>query len=211
VNAELDAAAAEAVAAGTFLEVVVAPSVPAASLEILTGRPKWGRNVRVLETGRVPFPSPSALCLRSVSGGVLVQTADAAMEPPEAWVAKTKRPMTTAERMDAAFAWAVVKHARSNAIVLAKGRAAVGIGAGQTNRLDAVRDACRRAGERARAAALASDAFFPFRDGLDAAAIAGVAAVVQPGGSLRDAEVIEAAGADGMAMAFTGARHFRHG
>jgi len=141
-------------------------------------------------------------------GGVLVQERD--REPPLQLATKTKRAPTSDEERDLQVAWKIVKHVRSNAIVLVKGGGLVGAGAGQMSRVDAVEIAVKKAGARARGAALASDAFFPFRDGLDVAARAGVTAVIQPGGSRRDQEVIDAADEQGVAMLFTGVRHFRH-
>jgi phosphoribosylaminoimidazolecarboxamide formyltransferase/IMP cyclohydrolase len=153
---------------------------------------------------------PETRELRSLPGGLLVQSRDLLGAEPSTWRAVTKREPTADELAALSFAWSVVKHVKSNAIVLARRDATVGIGMGQTNRVDSVRIAAQRAGEKARGAVLASDAFFPFPDGLLAAADAGVTAVAQPGGSVRDAEVIAAADARGIAMVFTGARHFRH-
>ena len=209
VNVPLDAATAELAAApGNFFEVVIAPEILPEAFEILAKKPKWGANVRILDAGgRRP---PEKLVLRSISGGVLAQSADETMEVPAAWKTVSKRPMIPAEAADAAFAWAICKHVKSNAIVLVKDRAVVGVGAGQMNRVNSVFLACRQAGEKAKGATMASDAFFPFRDGPDEAAKAGVTAIVQPGGSKKDAELIAAADEHGMAMAFTGVRHFRH-
>jgi phosphoribosylaminoimidazolecarboxamide formyltransferase/IMP cyclohydrolase len=155
------------------------------------------------------------LILRSVGGGVLAQTADDRGVDEATWQVVTKRSPNEAERGALAFAWIAAKHTKSNAIVLAQGAAphgavAVGVGAGQMNRVDSVHLAVRRAGERARGAVLGSDAFFPFADGVEAAGEAGVTAIIQPGGSVRDAEVIEAADRWGIAMVFTAERHFRH-
>jgi phosphoribosylaminoimidazolecarboxamide formyltransferase/IMP cyclohydrolase len=146
--------------------------------------------------------------LRSVQAGVLVQERDAFNE--EEWRVVTAREPTAEEREGLEFAWRVVKHVRSNAIVLARGQATVGVGAGQMSRVDAVRLAVAKASDRAAGSVLASDAFFPFPDGVEEAARAGVTAVVQPGGSVRDDQVIAAANAAGLAMVFTGRRHFRH-
>ncbi len=148
--------------------------------------------------------------VRSIAGGLLVQTRDLAEADPRGWRTVTKRAPTAEELESLTFAWSVVKHVKSNAIVLARGRVTVGIGMGQTNRVDSVRIAAQRAGEKARGAALGSDAFFPFPDGVEVAAAAGVTAVAQPGGSVRDDEVIAAADKAGIAMVFTGVRHFRH-
>ena len=211
LNAPLGLALAREIAAdGNFFEVIVAPSIADDAREIFLKGDKWRAKARLLETGALLPSQAGARTLRTVSGGVLVQSADATVETPGGWKPVTKRTMTASEQADAALAWAVAKHVKSNAIVLVKDRQVVGVGAGQMNRLDAVFLACRHAKDKAKGAALASDAFFPFRDGLDEAAKAGVAAVVQPGGSIRDKEVIAAADGHGMAMAFTGVRHFRH-
>ena len=150
--------------------------------------------------------------LRDVDGGVLVQSPDDRGPDADFQDAKTvtKRPPTTAEMADLRFAWAVCKHVKSNAIVLAKDGMVVGVGAGQMSRVDSVHMAVRKAGERVKGSVLASDAFFPFRDNVDEAAKAGVTAVVQPGGSMRDADSIAACDEHGLAMVFTGFRHFRH-
>ncbi len=211
LNAPLDLALAREIAAdGNFFEVLIAPTISREARDLFLKGDKWRAKARLLETG-APLPSQAgARTIRTVSGGVLVQAADATVEAPGTWKTVTKRAMTPSEQADAALAWAVAKHVKSNAIVLVKDRQVVGVGAGQMNRLDAVFLACRHAKGKAQGAALASDAFFPFRDGLDEAAKAGVAAVVQPGGSIRDKDVIAAADGQGVAMAFTGVRHFRH-
>jgi phosphoribosylaminoimidazolecarboxamide formyltransferase/IMP cyclohydrolase len=146
--------------------------------------------------------------VRSVRGGWLLQEPDRPDSAP--WQVVTRRAPTDEEKQALAFAWRVCARVKSNAIVLARGTATVGVGAGQMSRVDSVRIAAAKAGERARGSALASDAFFPFADGIEAAAQAGVTAIIQPGGSLRDSEAIAAADAAGMAMVFTGVRHFRH-
>jgi phosphoribosylaminoimidazolecarboxamide formyltransferase / IMP cyclohydrolase len=145
-----------------------------------------------------------------VDGGLLVQTRDAGGDDFAAARVVTKRPPTAAELADLRFAWLVCKHVKSNAIVLAKGGMLVGTGAGQMSRVDSVHIACRKAGERVRDSVLASDAFFPFRDNIDEAAKAGVTAVVQPGGSMRDQDSIAVCDEHGLAMVLTGVRHFRH-
>ncbi len=207
LNVRLDAATAESMAAPEkFLECVIAPGYDADALEILTTRPRWGKSVRVIETAAAP---PRTL-VRSIAGGLLVETPDAHPPAEESLeVATTRRP-TEAEDRDLRFAIAVAKHARSNAIAVVRDGALLGAGAGQTSRVEAVEIALRKAGEGARGAALASDAFFPFRDSIDLAAKAGIAAVVAPRGSRRDAEVAVAAKEHGMAFAFTDLRHFRH-
>jgi len=152
--------------------------------------------------------APDAIEVRSVQGGLLIQERDTGDEAE--WQAVTSRAPTQAEMETLRFAWRAVAHVKSNSILLARGEAAVGIGGGLPSRVDAVRLAVVKAGERARGAVLASDGFFPFPDGVELAAQAGVTAVVQPGGSVRDQQVIEAAGRLGLAMCFTGVRHFRH-
>ncbi len=195
-------------AVGTlFVEVLVAPDY---SVEALAWLSEHKKNCRVLQARAGTQRSEPGLSLRSVSGGLLAQTPDEHGVDESTWQVVTRRGPTDAERISLGFAWIAAKHTKSNAIVLAQGTATVGVGAGQMNRVDSVHLAVRRAGERARASVLASDAFFPFADGMEAAAAAGVTAVIQPGGSVRDDEVIAAADQWGMAMVFTGERHFRH-
>lgn len=192
----------------TFIEVVIAPGFSPEALEVLTAK----KNLRVLELGGMfDKGGPVApLKVRSVFGGLLVQREDRlGVAPTDARVA-TQRAPSPAEMASLEVAWRVAKHVRSNAIVLAKDGATVGIGGGQTSRVEAARGAVSRAAERASGSVLASDGFFPFRDGVDAAAAAGVTAVVQPGGSKRDEEVIAAADEHSIAMIMTGERHFRH-
>ncbi len=202
VNRPVTPAMAEALSE-VFTEVVVAPAYEPDALALLGER----KNLRVLEAGPPGWPE---LDVRGIDGGLLVQTADDLVAEPSVWRVVTEREPTGAEWADLEFAWRVVARVSSNAIVLVKNRCAVGIGAGQQTRRDASRIAAEKAAGRAIDGACASDAFFPFRDGLDAAADAGVTAVVQPGGSLRDDEVVAAADAHGMAMVFTDERHFRH-
>ena len=214
-NRPLDAAAARAVCE-TFMEAVIAPGADAGARAAFARKP----NLRLLLTGAPADPAAPRRILRSTPGGLLVQDADAARVSAADLRIVTRRRPAAREIDDLLFAFRVCKHARSNAVVFARGGATVGIGAGQTSRLDAARDAARKAREaaaaagesvsRAAGAVAASDAFFPFADGLAAAADAGVTAVVQPGGSIRDEEVIAAADARGLAMAFTGVRCFRH-
>ena len=215
VNRDLDAEVAQAMAANsTFLEAIVAPEVEPAALEVL-GQASWGKNVRVMSLdgscGR-----NEQVSLRQVSGGFLAQTYQPGflLNDADRKIVTRKQP-TDAETAALLFAMRVCKHVKSNAIVLARtndggGHSTVGVGAGQMSRVDSVRIAVEKAGDRARGAVLASDAFFPFADGVEAAIAAGVTAVVQPGGSKRDDEVIAAADKAGIAMMFTGARHFRH-
>ena len=148
--------------------------------------------------------------VRKISGGVLVQSVDAIDEDPASWKVVTERGPTEAELQDLAFAWKVGKHIKSNTIVLARDNTLVGMGAGQPNRVTSVHLALRIAGDKAKGSGLASDAFMPFADNVELAAEGGVAAIAQPGGSLRDEEVIEAADRLGLAMVFTGVRHFKH-
>ncbi|MDR7483081.1 MAG: bifunctional phosphoribosylaminoimidazolecarboxamide formyltransferase/IMP cyclohydrolase [Armatimonadota bacterium] len=202
-NAPVDAAAAR-VMAEVFLEAIVAPAFDPAALEVL--RPK--KHLRLLATGGLG--QPTGLEARSVRGGLLVQEADVLGRDESAWRVVTARQPTPREWDDLRFAWAVCAHVKSNAIVLARDGQVVGVGAGQMSRVDSVRLAAAKARERARGAVAASDAFFPFADGVEAAAAAGVTAVIQPGGSVRDAEVLAAAERLGLAMVLTQERHFRH-
>ena len=213
-NGTLDGATAEEIAK-LFAEVVIAPHISDAAREILAAR----KNLRLLVTGAMPDPAAPAMTLRTLSGGFLLQARDNAVLGGALKVA-TKRAPTAAELADLKFAFTVCKHAKSNAIVYVKDGATVGVGAGQMSRVDSSRIAAWKAGEaaeaaglgesRARGSVVASDAFFPFADGLVAAAEAGATAVIQPGGSIRDDEVIEAADNLGLAMVLTGMRHFRH-
>ncbi len=215
VNRTLDAAAAEKIAA-IFTEVIIAPDADDAAKAIVARR----RNLRLLLTGAMPDPRAAGMTFRSVSGGFLVQTRDAGRVSTQELKVVTQRAPSAAELADLLFAFRVCKYVKSNAIVYAKCGATVGIGAGQPNRVDSARIAARKGEEAAKAAGLAepltrgsvvaSDAFFPFADGLEATIAAGATAVIQPGGSLRDTEVIAAADAAGVAMVFTGMRHFRH-
>lgn len=202
VNRPVDLALVEAVGS-LFVEVIVAPGYAEDALVRLRGK----SNLRLLQPAA---DVPESLSLRTISAGLLVQVPDSGAEPPAAWQVVTHRQPSKAELEALDFAWRVAKHVKSNAIVLAQGRATVGVGAGQMSRIDSVHLAARRAGSRSQGAVMASDAFFPFADGVETAAAAGVTAVVQPGGSVRDEEVIEACDRLGLAMAFTGARHFRH-
>jgi phosphoribosylaminoimidazolecarboxamide formyltransferase/IMP cyclohydrolase len=202
VNRIADLALAEAMA-DLFVEVVIAPDYTEEALA------KYRRkaNLRILRPSSLP---PTALSLRTIQGGLLAQIPDVQIEPAASWQVVTQRQPTAAELADLDFAWRVAKHTKSNAIVFARNQATVGVGAGQMSRVDSVYLAARRAGERSGGSVMASDAFFPFPDGVEAAAAAGVTAVAQPGGSMRDADVIAACDRLGLAMCFTGARHFRH-
>lgn len=189
-----------------FIECIIAPDYDENALDALK---KWKENVRLLKTG--PWSGPaSGLDYRRVDGGLLVQTRDIGADKPEEWKAVTQRKPTDAELRSLRFAWFVCKHVKSNAIVLASDTQIVGVGAGQMSRVVSVEIAARKAGERARGSVLASDAFFPFPDNVELAAAAGVTAIVQPGGSVKDSESIAACDKHGIAMLFTGVRHFRH-
>jgi phosphoribosylaminoimidazolecarboxamide formyltransferase/IMP cyclohydrolase len=202
LNRSVPAALADALA-NVFTEVIIAPSFDDDALAILTEK----KNLRVL-TG--PPPYGVALDIRSIDGGLLVQDVDTVNLDPTTWRVVTRKAPTDTQWSDMRFAWQVCAAVSSNAIVYAKDRQAFGIGAGQQNRLDSARIAAERSAGRADGGVCASDAFFPFRDGLDAAAAAGISAVIQPGGSVRDDEVIAAADEHGIAMVFTSERHFRH-
>jgi phosphoribosylaminoimidazolecarboxamide formyltransferase/IMP cyclohydrolase len=213
LNRPLDRATAERIA-NVFTEVVIAPAADDDARAVLAGK----QNLRLLLTG--DLPEAEALTLRSISGGLLVQERDRARVEEGALKVVTGRAPTPAELADLRFAFTVCKHVKSNAIVFAKAGATVAIGAGQMSRVDAVRIAIEKTALVSRAAeerqsrivgsVVASDAFFPFPDGLDAALRAGATAAIQPGGSVRDEEVIAAADQAGAAMVFTGIRHFRH-
>jgi phosphoribosylaminoimidazolecarboxamide formyltransferase/IMP cyclohydrolase len=206
LNREVDEPTARLLAE-TFLECVVAPRFAPGALEILRAK----KNLRLLATGAWLGADHAALQYKRVGGGLVVQTRDATAGG-EVRAAKvvTKRAPTDAELRDLDLAWRVCKHVKSNAIVLAGGAHTTGIGAGQMSRVVSVQIACEKAGEAARGSVLASDAFFPFPDNVEVAAKHGITAVAQPGGSVKDADVIAAADAHGLAMVFTGVRHFRH-
>ena len=215
VNTRLDGATAEAIAK-IFTEVVIAPEVDDAAREVFAKK----KNLRLLVTGDLPDPRRAGLTVRGITGGLLVQTRDNGAISLADLTVVTKRAPSEQELKDCLFAWTVARHVKSNAIVYARDGVTAGIGAGQMNRRDSSRIAAMKAAEaaekfgwaapRTRGSAVASDAFFPFADGLLAAAEAGATAVIQPGGSIRDDEVIAAADEQGLAMVFTGMRHFRH-
>jgi phosphoribosylaminoimidazolecarboxamide formyltransferase / IMP cyclohydrolase len=215
-NREVDRALVEEIGS-LFVEVLVAPAYTPDALAWLAQHKK---NCRVMVARSNDFSRSerqettevvtNSLALRSVAGGLLAQTPDDRGVNEAAWQVVTQRQPTEAERRSLAFAWLAAKHVKSNAIVFVQGTATVGVGAGQMNRVDSVYLAARRAGDRSIGAVMGSDAFFPFADGIEAAAAAGVTACIQPGGSLRDEEAIAAADRLGMAMVFTGERHFRH-
>jgi phosphoribosylaminoimidazolecarboxamide formyltransferase/IMP cyclohydrolase len=214
-NRPLDAATAEAIT-DIFTEVVVAPDADEQAKAVFARK----KNLRLLLTGSLPDAARGGTSLALIAGGLLVQDRDNGRISPDQLKVVTRRPPTERELSDCLFAWTVAKHVKSNAIVYAKDGVTAGIGAGQMNRRDSARIAAAKAREAAEThgwseprtvgSAVASDAFFPFADGLLAAAEAGATAVIQPGGSIRDDEVIAAADEAGLAMVFTGMRHFRH-
>jgi len=206
-NQTVDSDTARALMSGErFVECIIAPDYEPQALDALKG---WKKNIRLLKTG--PLSGfPQGLDYRRVDGGLLVQTRDVGADDPATWKIVTKRQPSEAERKALEFAWLVCKHVKSNAIVLGQGTQIVGVGAGQMSRIDSTKIAIRKAGDRVKGSVLASDAFFPFRDNVDVAASMGIAAMVQPGGSQRDAESIAACDEHGLAMLFTGVRHFRH-
>jgi phosphoribosylaminoimidazolecarboxamide formyltransferase/IMP cyclohydrolase len=208
-NRELDEITARAIVDQQFVEVILAPTITEAAQRLLSAKD----NVRVLQVGELTFPVTQLLEYKSVAGGLLVQTRDNGVIRVQELRAVTKRVPTLAELDDLIFAWGVAKYVKSNGIVCVKNKATVGIGAGQMSRVDSSKIAALKAKEAGldmHGASIASDAFFPFRDGLDAVAELGIKSVIQPGGSKRDAEVIAAADEHGIAMVFTGMRHFRH-
>jgi phosphoribosylaminoimidazolecarboxamide formyltransferase/IMP cyclohydrolase len=210
-NRELDAETAQAIVDRQFVEVIIAPRISKAALEVTAAK----QNIRVLECGELPAIDQRSTQwdFKRVTGGLLVQDQDLGMIKDSDLKIVTKRAPTEAEIHDLIFAWKVAKYVKSNAIVYAKQRQTIGVGAGQMSRVNSARIAAikaEHAGLEVKGAVMASDAFFPFRDGIDNAAKVGIAAVIQPGGSMRDAEVIAAADDHGIAMVFTGMRHFRH-
>jgi phosphoribosylaminoimidazolecarboxamide formyltransferase/IMP cyclohydrolase len=209
-NKPLDKATAEVLAVpGLFIEAIAAPAFDPAAVEILTTKPKWKANVRLLAVGALDTPAAPLAC-RPMEGGMLVQEADVLTDPEQEWKIVTQKRPSEGLMADLRFGWAVVRHVKSNAIVLARGTSLVGCGAGQMSRVDSVEIAIQKAGERAKGSVLASDAFFPFADSIQKAAAAGVAAIIQPGGSVKDEDVIAAANEHGVPMVFTGRRHFKH-
>lgn len=210
-NREVDEATALQISEpNRFIECIIAPGFSQAAFDIITTRPSWKKNVRLLRTGPLTADPSRSLDFRRVDGGLLVQSRDAEADDFQMIKVATERAPTEAELTDLRFAWMVAKHVKSNAIVLAKNQMVIGVGAGQMSRVDSTHMAIRKAGDRSAGSVLASDAFFPFRDNVDEAAKAGVRAVVQPGGSVRDQESIDACNQHGLAMLFTGVRHFRH-
>lgn len=209
-NRTVDVETAEVLAEpNRFIEAIVAPDFEAGAVGILTTKPKWRDNVRLVQVGRLGEVEPE-LAVRFVSGGALVQEADSLPAFHSQWRTVTKTPVDDRLWEDVAFAWEMVRHVKSNAIVLCRDTALVGVGAGQMSRVDSVEISIKKAGERAIGSVLASDAFFPFPDSIQAASQAGVVAIIQPGGSRRDDDVIAACDRHNIAMIFTGARHFKH-
>ncbi|HEX3727241.1 MAG TPA: bifunctional phosphoribosylaminoimidazolecarboxamide formyltransferase/IMP cyclohydrolase [Pirellulales bacterium] len=209
-NRSLDAATAEVLAEPErFIEAIVAPDFDPEALEILTTRPKWKANVRLMKVGPLDAPT-THWQLRQIEGGMLVQQSDLAADPESEWQVATSTAPTDHQWADLRFAWAVVRHVKSNAIVLAHDRTLLGTGAGQMSRVDSVEIAIRKGHDRTAGSVMASDAFFPFADSIHQAAAAGISAVIQPGGSRRDDEVIAACEAHKIPMVFTHRRHFKH-
>ncbi|MEZ5589132.1 MAG: bifunctional phosphoribosylaminoimidazolecarboxamide formyltransferase/IMP cyclohydrolase, partial [Sedimenticolaceae bacterium] len=206
-NGELDGATAQAIVERQFVEVIIAPTVSAEAIEAVSAK----KNVRLLACGDWAAEDIHRLDFKRVNGGLLVQDADLQLLNDTRVV--TERTPTEDEMRDLLFSWRVAKFVKSNAIVYCRNGMTIGVGAGQMSRINSARIAAikaEHAGLEVRGSVMASDAFFPFRDGIDSAAAAGIAAVIQPGGSMRDEEVIAAANEHGMAMVFTGMRHFRH-
>jgi len=204
-NREIDEAVASEINK-IFIEIVIAPSFTPEALQILTQK----KNIRILELKSISQKIPKgSLDLKKVNGGLLVQQADTELLPEDLKVVTDKKP-TDKEWEDLIFAWKVVKHTKSNGIAIGKNKQTLGIGPGQVNRIWAVEQAIERSGDKVRDAVLASDAFFPFSDCVEAAAKAGITAIIQPGGSIRDQESIDACNKYGIAMVFTGMRHFKH-
>ena len=209
-NRTVDVATAERLCEpGLFIEAIVAPDFEAGAVGMLTTRPRWRENVRLMQVGRLDDP-PSSTQLRFINGGMLVQDADRMTSAPLQWTTPTETKVPDEIWDDVAFGWEMVRHVKSNAIVLAKNTSLIGVGAGQMSRVDSVEISIDKAGERSNGSILASDAFFPFPDSIEAAAEAGIVAVVQPGGSRRDQEVIDACDKHGIPMVLTGRRHFKH-
>ena len=209
-NRPLDATTASAIIEKQFVEVILAPEISAGAAEVCSAK----KNVRVLETGEFGAAAPSTgFDFKKVSGGLLVQTSDMGIVTTDDLKVVTEKAPTPEQIQDMLFAWTVVKYVKSNAIIFCKDNMTIGVGAGQMSRVYSTKIAAIKAadeGLEVNGSVMASDAFFPFRDGIDAAAETGIAAIIQPGGSMRDEEVIQAANEHGLAMVFTGMRHFRH-
>ena len=211
-NRPLDARTAAAIVEKQFVEVIIAPSIDSDALEVCSAK----KNVRVLEVGDLesrPVTAPTGFDFKKVSGGLLVQTSDLGVITADDLKVVTKTAPTPEQIQDMLFAWTVVKYVKSNAIIFCKDNMTIGVGAGQMSRVYSTKIAAIKAADEGldvSGSVMASDAFFPFRDGIDAAAETGISAIIQPGGSMRDEEVIQAADEHGLAMVFTGMRHFRH-
>lgn len=210
MNRMVDGDTAELLAQpGLFVEAIVAPDFQLGALEILTTKPKWKKNVRLVKVGQLD-DQRERWTYRFINGGLLMQEADSQPDDPAEWKVVTEVQPDASLQSDLHFAWTIVRFLKSNAIALCKEQMLVGAGAGQMSRVDSVALAIQKAGDRAPGSVLASDAFFPFPDSIEHAASAGVKAVIQPGGSMRDQEVIDACNKHGLPMIFTGRRHFRH-
>lgn len=209
-NRPLDADTARAIVDRQFVEVIIAPRIDTEAAEVCSAK----KNVRVLETGAFPIQAAASVFdFKKVSGGLLVQTSDMGVVTADDLKVVTEKAPTPEQIQDMLFAWTVVKYVKSNAIIFCKDDRTIGIGAGQMSRVYSTKIAAIKAADEdleVNGSVMASDAFFPFRDGIDAAAETGIAAIIQPGGSMRDEEVIQAANEHGLAMVFTGMRHFRH-
>jgi phosphoribosylaminoimidazolecarboxamide formyltransferase/IMP cyclohydrolase len=210
LNRLVDAATAEVLTEpGLFIEAIVAPDYEHKALQILTSKPKWKGSVRLLKVGELG-PSRPQLTQRCLEGGMLMQEADVLPDPEDQWQVVTEIKPPAGKMADLRFAWEIVRHVKSNAIVLCKDCMLLGAGAGQMSRVDSTKIAIEKAGQRAKSSVLASDAFFPFPDSIELAEAAGVCAIIQPGGSKKDDEVIAACNSKGITMIFTGRRHFKH-
>jgi phosphoribosylaminoimidazolecarboxamide formyltransferase/IMP cyclohydrolase len=209
LNRPLDVKTAEAIVDRQFVEVIVAPAFDADALNVVAAK----KNVRVLETGDWPSAAGPGFDFKKVSGGLLVQNTDLGVISEGDLKLVTDLAPTPQQIQDMLFAWTVVKYVKSNAIIFCKDNMTIGVGAGQMSRVYSTKIAAIKAADEGleiKGSVMASDAFFPFRDGIDAAAQTGISAIIQPGGSMRDDEVIQAANEHGLAMVFTGMRHFRH-
>lgn len=210
LNRVVDAATAKVLCEpGLFVEAIAAPDFSAEAKQILTSEPKWKQNVRLLQVGEVRR-LPVTRQLKHLEGGMLVQDTDTAVDPTSDWTCVTKASISEAQMADVKFVWEICKHVKSNAIAVGKDGMVHGVGAGQMSRVDAVDIALRKAGENARGAVMASDAFFPFADSIEKAAAAGIKIIVQPGGSKKDDEIVAVSNVNGIAMLMTGRRHFKH-
>lgn len=210
LNREVDIETAQFLADGDFfVEAIVAPQFSESAIEILKTKPKWKKNVRLLQVGQLG-DSKARHEYRFLVGGMLAQQADCLPDDPSSWTIPTKAQPDEALMEELKFGWSMIRFVKSNAISLSKDRSLVGVGAGQMSRVDSVKISIRKAGERSKGSVLSSDAFFPFADSIPLAAEAGVAAIIQPGGSVRDQEVIDACDEHGIPMVFAGNRHFRH-